>query len=196
MIWVVFGLWFLNFVNGCLLLGVVYVLKEKSTKNWMEQSEFERNAPVWRELAYDTGLAHGADPDEAEDVAQDTLLKLWALRDELERYQSLTGLTRVIARNLTIDLHRNRRTIRLDAASIDLSVSDRFADSDIISREEERLINQRLSQLPPRQHQVLVMRQVEHRSYEEIAALLGIEVSSAKVLLSRARKWLYSMNNG
>jgi DNA-directed RNA polymerase specialized sigma24 family protein len=34
------------------------------------------------------------------------------------------------------------------------------------------------------------MRQVEHRSYDEIAALLGIEESSAKVLLSRARKWL------
>lgn len=163
--------------------------------NWMEQCEFERNAPVWRELAYDTGLAHGATPDEAEDVAQDTLLKLWAMRAELDRYRSVAGLTRVIARNLTIDLHRHRRTVRLDETSADLSVSDRFADSDIISREEERRLNQRLSQLPPRQHQVLVMRQVEHRSYDEIASLLGIEVSSAKVLLSRARKWLYLMNN-
>ena len=34
------------------------------------------------------------------------------------------------------------------------------------------------------------MRQVEHRSYEERASLLGITPSSAKVLLSRARKWL------
>ena len=161
----------------------------------MEQSEFERDAPVWRELAYNAGLAYGATPDEAEDVAQDTLLKLWAMRAELEQYRSVTGLTRVIARNLTIDLHRHRRTIRLDELPSDLSVSDRFADSEIISREEERRLNQRLSQLPPRQHQVLVMRQVEHRSYEEIAVLLGIEVSSAKVLLSRARKWLYSMHN-
>ena len=103
----------------------------------MEQCEFERNAPVWRELAYDTGLAHGADPDEAEDVAQDTLLKLWALRGELDRYHSLTGLTRVIARNLTIDLHRNRRTVSLDEALSDLSVADKMADSDLVSREEE-----------------------------------------------------------
>ena len=162
----------------------------------MEQSEFERNATAWRTLAYDTGLAHGADPDEAEDVAQDTLLKLWALRDELDRYQSVTGLTRVIARNLTIDLHRNRRTVRLDDAPSHLSLADKMADSNIISREEERLLNRRLAQLPPRQHQVLVMRQVEHRSYEEIATLLGIETSSAKVLLSRARKWLLnSMHN-
>lgn len=145
---------------------------------------------MWRELAYKTGLAHGADPDEAEDVAQDTMLKLWALHDELDRYQSVTGLTRVIARNLTIDMHRNRRTISLEAASSSLPASERFADSDIISREEESFLNQRLLQLPPKQYQVLVMRQVEHRSYEEIAALLGIEVNSAKVLLSRARKWM------
>jgi RNA polymerase sigma-70 factor (ECF subfamily) len=156
----------------------------------MEQSEFEREARMWRDLAYETGLANGADPDEAEDVAQDTLLKLWALHDELERYRSVVGLTRVIARNLTIDLHRNRRTVRLDKALGNLPVFDRFADSDLISREEEKLLNQWLAQLPPRQHQVLVMRQVEHRSYEEIAALLGIGVSSAKVLLSRARKWM------
>ena len=186
---------FLNFVNGRLLLGVVYVLMEKRTANWMEQCEFERNAPLWRELAYDTGLAHGATPDEAEDVAQDTLLKLWALRDELGQYRSVTGLTRVIARNLTIDLHRNRRTIRLDEAPSNLSVSDKTAESELISREEEKLLKQRLAQLSPRQHTVLVMRQVEHRSYEEIASLLGIEVGSAKVLLSRARRWLFLMNN-
>lgn len=164
----------------------------------MEQSEFERMAVHWRKRAFEMGLALGATEDEADDIAQDTLLKLWNMRHDLERYRSVEGLARVIARNLTIDLHRNRRTVSLDAAPIGLSVSDKEADSDIIGHEEARLLNQRLSQLPPRQHQVLVMRQVEHRSYDEIAALLGIEVSSAKVLLSRARKWLlkqYTMVN-
>lgn len=156
----------------------------------MEQSEFERMAQQWRQRARETGLAFGATADEAEDIAQDTLLKLWAMRHELERYRSVESLAAVVARNLTIDLHRSRRTVRLDDTSIHLSVSDKIADTDIISREEGRWLRQRLAQLPPRQHTVLVMRQVEHRSYEEIAALLGIGVSSAKVLLSRARKWL------
>ena len=156
----------------------------------MEQSEFERMAQQWRHWARETGLTFGATADEAEDIAQDTLLKLWAMRHELERYRSVESLAAVVARNLTIDLHRSRRTVRLDDTSIHLSVSDKMADTDIISREEGRWLRQRLAQLPSRQHTVLVMRQVEHRSYEEIAALLGIGVSSAKVLLSRARKWL------
>jgi len=156
----------------------------------MEQSEFEQMAQQWRQRAYETGVAFGVTADEAEDIAQDTLLKLWAMRHELERYRSVESLAVVVARNLTIDLHRSRRTVRLDDAPIHLSVSDKMADSDVISREEERWLKERLSQLPPRQHTVLVMRQVEHRSYEEIASLLGITPSSAKVLLSRARKWL------
>ncbi len=156
----------------------------------MEQSEFEQMAQQWRQRAYETGVAFGVTADEAEDIAQDTLLKLWAMRHELERYRSVESLAVVVARNLTIDLHRCRRTVRLDDAPIHLSVSDKMADSDVISREEERWLKERLSQLPPRQHTVLVMRQVEHRSYEEIASLLGITPSSAKVLLSRARKWL------
>lgn len=156
----------------------------------MEQSEFEQMAQQWRQRAYETGVAFGVTADEAEDIAQDTLLKLWAMRHELERYRSVESLAVVVARNLTIDLHRSRRTVRLDDAPIHLSVSDKMADSDVISQEEERWLKERLSQLPPRQHTVLVMRQVEHRSYEEIASLLGITPSSAKVLLSRARKWL------
>ena len=156
----------------------------------MEQSEFEQMAQQWRQRAYETGVAFGVTADEAEDIAQDTLLKLWAMRHELERYRSVESLAVVVARNLTIDLHRSRRTVRLYDAPIHLSVSDKMADSDVISREEERWLKERLSQLPPRQHTVLVMRQVEHRSYEEIASLLGITPSSAKVLLSRARKWL------
>ena len=156
----------------------------------MEQSEFEQMAQQWRQRAYETGVAFGVTADEAEDIAQDTLLKLWAMRHELERYRSVESLAVVMARNLAIDLHRGRRTVRLDDVPTNLSVSDKMADSDIISREEQRWLRQRLAQLPPRQHTVLVMRQVEHRSYDEIAALLGIEESSAKVLLSRARKWL------
>ena len=156
----------------------------------MEQSGFEQMAQQWRKRAYETGLAFGATGDEAEDIAQDTMLKLWAMRQELDRYQSVDALAVIVARNLTIDLHRSRRTVRLDDTPSHLSVADKMADSDIISREEERWIKQRMAELPPRQHTVLVMRQVEHRSYEEIATLLGIEASSAKVLLSRARKWL------
>ncbi|MBR1883248.1 MAG: sigma-70 family RNA polymerase sigma factor [Muribaculaceae bacterium] len=147
-------------------------------------------AQRWRKRAYETGLAYGATLDEADDIAQDTLLKLWAMRKELERYRSVEALAVVVARNQAIDLHRHRRTVSLDEVPEHLSLIERHAEAEMISREEVDWLQKRLAQLPPRQHTVLVMRQVEHRSYEEIASLLGIEATSAKALLSRARKWL------
>ena len=49
-----------------------------------------------------------------------------------------------------------------------------------------------MEKLPPRELQVLRMRQMEHRSNDEIARLLGIGEASVKVMLSNARKKLFN----
>ena len=58
--------------------------------------------------------------------------------------------------------------------------------------EEERWLVQRMKKLPPRELQVLRMRQMEMRSNEEIARLLGIGEASVGVMLSAARKKLFN----
>lgn len=49
-----------------------------------------------------------------------------------------------------------------------------------------------MEKLPPRELQVLRMRQMEHRTNEEIARLLGIGEASVKVMLSNARRKLFN----
>ena len=53
----------------------------------MDRSEFERMAPRLREriVSMVVGMSAEADSDMADDVAQDTLLKLWMMRDKLDR---------------------------------------------------------------------------------------------------------------
>ena len=58
--------------------------------------------------------------------------------------------------------------------------------------EDERWLVQQMEKLPPREMQVLKMRQMEHRSNGEIARLLGISEASVKVILSNARKKLFN----
>ena len=127
---------------------------------------------------------------EADDVAQDVLLKLWLMRDEMRRYRSAEALVTVMARNLTIDIHRKKRVTAI--GSEQLSHVDEADDpaQRLIGVEQETRLMKLVNNLPSRQHAVLVMRQVEHRSYTEIASILGIEETSAKTLLSRARKTL------
>ena len=156
----------------------------------MDKEQFEQQAKRWRQRSYRTALSVGIDADGADDVAQDTLLKLWAMRHELDGYRSIDALVNVIARHLAIDATRRKHLLSLDQASAELPIVDNDADVELIGKQEKQQLLHRLAQLPQRQHQVLIMRQVEGRSYDEIAALLGIGTTSARVLLSRARKWL------
>ena len=75
----------------------------------MDRSEFERMAPRLREriVSMVVGMSAEADSDMADDVAQDTLLKLWMMRDKLDRYRSIDSLAFVIARNRALDLLRS-----------------------------------------------------------------------------------------
>ena len=159
------------------------------------EHQFILNATHWRQKALSTSIAFGASPIEADDVAQDTMLKLWQMRSELTRYNNIEALVAVIARNLTISLHRKPKSETLSEASNMLIDSAPTPEEQLMDSETIKYLYQRLRELPPRQQAVLIMRQAEHRSYAEIGNLLGIEETSAKTLLSRARKWLLNELN-
>ena len=57
-------------------------------------------------------------------------------------------------------------------------------------KEDEVWLERKLQQMPTTQRTLLYMRQVERRSHEEIASLLGIETTSVSTLLARARRTL------
>lgn len=54
-------------------------------------------------------------------------------------------------------------------------------------KEDHNWLMKRVAELPPKEYQILKLRQVEHKSNEEIAKLLGMEKTSVATLLSRAR---------
>lgn len=154
----------------------------------MQQPEFEHHVPHWRSKALAVSRACGAQAAEADDVAQEVLLKLWMMRNELERYRSIEALVSVMSRNLTIGHLRRQRMVGLDDL---VQVSDNGSPlQQLIDHEEEQRLMNLVNALPSSQHAVLVMRQVEHRPYDEIASLIGISETSARTLLSRARKAL------
>ena len=57
-------------------------------------------------------------------------------------------------------------------------------------KEDDEWLETKLQQLPTTQRTLLYMRQVERRTHEEIAQLLGIETTSVSTLLARARRTL------
>ena len=155
----------------------------------MSEKEFEARAVELREKAVATCLSCGADMMQAEDVAQDVLLRLWQLRDTLDRYRSLEALVVVMARHNLASLHRNdNNNVPIMSVSAKQLQSQLITpDDSLISSQEVAWLNAAMRRLPSTQYAVLHMRQVECLSYDEIASRLGIENSTARSLLSRAR---------
>jgi RNA polymerase sigma-70 factor (ECF subfamily) len=154
----------------------------------MERSAFEQQARSWRQKALSVSMSNGAGKDEAEDIAQDVMLRLWQMRDELDRYNSVEALVVLMARHLLRNHQRRRQPEALNEA-----IAVRFTTSphDVMEmKEDEEWLTKRLQQLPTTQRTLLYMRQVERRSHEEIALLLGIEKTSVSTLLARARRTL------
>ena len=154
----------------------------------MDRKDFERMAPDVRRRVVDRARIILHDGDEAQDVAQETLLKLWSLRGRLDTLRSFEAMAMVIARNRCIDLLRqagNNRRIPLE--DFDIAANEATPLSAIISSEEVRRIENIVSSLPEGQRIVLEMKHRDHLEVEEIARLTDSNPNAIRVTLSRAR---------
>ena len=152
----------------------------------MDKIAFEQQARSWRQKALRMSMSYGVGRDEAEDIAQNVMLRLWQMHDELERYDSVEALATMMAKHLLINHQRRRKPEPLNEVTV---VSLTSGPHELLEmKEDDEWLTRRLEQLPTTQRTLLYMRQVERRSHEEIARLLGIETTSVSTLLARARR--------
>ena len=125
---------------------------------------------------------------EAEDVVQDTLLKVWEQRDEWEQIKSLEAFAMAICRNRALDVAKRvgRNTISLEAIDNRQKTTDNGLES-LEAREEISLIRRLMDGLPEVQRTIMLLRDIEGRAYQEIAETLDISETQVKVYLHRAR---------
>lgn len=154
----------------------------------MKEEAFAKLAPQLRSLAQKVSRGAGASKEEAEDIAQDAMLRLWQMHDELERFNSLEAVTARIARNLTFSLHR--KPVLTDLNGSEITMLQPSPAETLEDKENYEWMQRRIKELPDTEHTILMMRQVEQRSNKEIAQLLGIAETSVSTLLARARRRL------
>lgn len=144
-----------------------------------------------RPTIFEMAWRHLGNEDEADDVAQDTLLKLWCMRDRLGQYRSVKALAIVIARRLCIDRLRSIKAISIEDVSF---VGYDDSPEDAIMRQEERdRIEHVVSSLPDGLQTVLRLKHIEGMETVEIAQMLGSSEVSIRVALSRARRRVRDM---
>ena len=128
--------------------------------------------------------------DEAEDVAQDAFLRAY---HRLSRWRG-DGPFRTwllhIAHNSAVDAVAARRidTVPIDGATEEIvDAADRAPAARLESTERLRRLDSKLKGLSPQHRTVLVLRDIEGLSYEEIAAVAEMPLGSVKARLHRAR---------
>lgn len=130
------------------------------------------------------------DPAEAEDVAQEVMLRLWSSAADLEVADAGIGpWLRRVASNLAIDKWRaTRRTEpRAEVPEEDVPATqlDALADQDLSQRVEEGI-----AKLPERQRLALILFHFEGLSQREVADKLNVSEDALESLLARARRKL------
>ncbi len=124
----------------------------------------------------------------AEDMMQDTYSKLWMMRNELLRFENLEAYVLRIVRNLCIDKLRTERLHEDKLEEAFLNQSDIGAGQGEDLKDMQALVKKLILQLPEKSRTVIHLRDVEGYEMEEIAAIVGDDVATLRVTLSRARK--------
>ena len=139
--------------------------------------------------------------DEAEDVSQDAFLRAFHRLDRFRGESSFRTWLLRIAHNAALDHLRRRRAEPVDPASLsDTPVSDtpasewtRLPAERLELRERVERLEGKLQLLSPPHRTVLVLRDVEGLSYEEVAAITATPLGSVKGRLHRARRELIGL---
>jgi RNA polymerase sigma-70 factor (ECF subfamily) len=131
---------------------------------------------------------------DAEDMLQETYVKLWSRRTELTDILHPEAFSISLLKNLCLDFLRTpRNKATNDFTEIMTLPADTTPENELESKEKIRHIEALIDQLPEKQRIVIRMRGCGDCSLEEIETATGESAANVRVLLSRARKTLKSM---
>lgn len=126
---------------------------------------------------------------EAEDIVQDTMIRIWSKRNEWSELESIEAFCITVTRNLAIDRSQKKEAQNV---SIKNEITEQFYISgpheDLISHERLEIIHHLINKLPEKQRMVMQLRDIEGESYKKIAQILDLTEEQVKVYLFRARQ--------
>jgi RNA polymerase sigma-70 factor (ECF subfamily) len=159
----------------------------------MREKDFEGMVRMHQERVHSYATYMLRDPAEAQDVAQEALIRMWQHHAEIQSPSAKSWLMRT-AHNLCIDRIR-RRNVRSETDDGETTLSftgDTAPGPQELAEASDlgRLIQLSLDALTPRDRAVVVMREVQGLPYEEIADILGLPLGTVKARLHRARERL------
>ena len=162
-------------------------------------NDFEQLVTAYEKNVYNLALRMVGDPDDAADITQETFIKAYRALGSFRGDSKFSSWIYRIASNVCLDFLRSRSR----RAQVPLSFENEDAEGEIelpdMSQNPEEVLMKKLSmeavrrgmeKLPPKQRQILVLRELCGLSYAELAQTLSVEEGTVKSRIFRARKRL------
>ena len=163
-----------------------------------DEDAFAELVRLYENKVYQLALRMCSRPEDAVDVAQEAFLSAWR---GLPTFRGEAGFATWLYRltsNVCIDFLRKEKRRRDISMTVSLEdeeearqaqlPDERYSPQQALERSELRqAVRDGLNTLSPEHRQVLVLRELEGRSYGEIAALLGLEEGTVKSRIARGR---------
>ncbi|HMQ76563.1 MAG: RNA polymerase sigma factor [Flavobacteriales bacterium] len=130
---------------------------------------------------YRFALKHLRDADLAKDVVQESFARLWVKVEEVEAAKAKSYLFTTAHHIMVDEVRKGSRSTRMEDHHEDLQWSSQ-SQPDL-----QRVLEAGLAQLPQVQRSVVLLRDLEGYSYEEIAELTGLNLTQVKVYIYRGR---------
>ncbi len=133
--------------------------------------------------------------EEAEDIVQETFLRVYRNRQAYKRIAKFSTWIYTIAGNLARTELRKRKRRRIFSITDlgyedkDYEISDEVfnPESHVDSRMQEEIIQREINKLPPKFREVIILRDVQELSYEEISKILNVPIGTVKSRVNRGR---------
>lgn len=162
-------------------------------------NDFEQLVTAYEKNVYNLALRMVGDPDDAADITQETFIKAYRALGSFRGDSKFSSWIYRIASNVCLDFLRSRSR----RAQVPLSFENEDEEGEIelpdMSQNPEEVLMKKLSmeavrrgmeKLPPKQRQILVLRELCGLSYAELAQTLSVEEGTVKSRIFRARKRL------
>lgn len=156
----------------------------------MKEVSFRNDILPLKNILFRVALRITLNREEAEDVVQDTLIKVWNKREELDKLDSVEAYSLRICRNLSLDRIKRHENLNssLSDSETDSPDSARDPAEEMIRQNKLNIVTEIINSLPEIQRSCVQLRDIEEKSYKEIAKILCISEEQVKVSIFRARQ--------
>ena len=154
----------------------------------MQVEEFNQLVQNLKDKMYRLALRVVNNQEEAEDVVQEALIKIWNKREKLAEIENQAGYCMTITRNMGIDKLRARKMSTTDIdEQYSLESKTPNPERDLVAKDELSKVMKVVNALPENHRTVIQLRDIEGYTYKEISGITGYSIEKVKVYLHRAR---------